>query len=111
VGTLTFPVLSSAACTPFPKATCYTSENDISGLSVTALTIEGAGYRLSGAPIKLGAGGISAKPPSEGDPTVITLPIALSAAQTWSLTEGGGRLPCVGEYRDGLLGRAYTCFG
>jgi len=39
VGTLTFPALTSAACTTtFPPGTCYQSNNDLTGLTVNALT-------------------------------------------------------------------------
>ena len=41
VGTLTFPALTSAACraTP-PTATCFTSNNDIAGVTANKLSID-----------------------------------------------------------------------
>lgn len=109
VGTLTFPDLSSnSACTEEPPIdTCYTSHNDLKGLTVRKLVIDGgAPYVISGEQITLGAEGMEATPavppfPAEGMPRV-TLPMALGAAQTWSLKggeEGGGSL---------LLGGAVT---
>lgn len=100
VGTLTFPNLgSNSACAgAAPTETCGRSNNDIGGLSVSALSIDdggawagGLGYQISGNGITLGAGGITAAPAS-GDTgfngALIDLPITLGANQTWSITGG-----------------------
>lgn len=68
VGTLAFPALTSPACTANPPtATCHQSNNDVSGLNVSALSIDdGVGYQISGKAITLGAGGITASPSDPG---------------------------------------------
>jgi hypothetical protein len=94
VGTLAFPALTSDACAAKPPtATCYTSNNDLSGLKVNALSIDdGAPYNITGNAITLGNGGITAAP-SASDTASATrpalhLPITLSAPQKWSITGG-----------------------
>jgi hypothetical protein len=96
VGTLTFPALSSTACTSRPQtATCYQSTNDQSGLTAAGISIDdGAGYDVTGNGITLGPSGIVAAP-STGDPaapndrfSVVDLPITLGGAQSWSITGG-----------------------
>ncbi len=89
VETLTFPALTEADCSlPF-RTTCYEARNDIGGLSAGGIAIDDeAGYRLTGEPITVGAGGITAAPAS-GEPSgypSFSLPLTLGAAQTWSLT-------------------------
>jgi len=89
---LTFPELTSAACSAH-TATCYTSKNDVMGLNVNAITLDDtAPYFVTGNAITLGAGGISATAPSgccSSYHPQLDLPIALSAAQTWSIDGGG----------------------
>jgi hypothetical protein len=92
VGTLTFPMLTSAACTASPPtATCNGSTNDVTGLTVNALSIDDggqgvSGYFISGNAITLGSGGLTASTNSTslGNPSV-HLPIVLGASQTWSI--------------------------
>src|SRR6266566_7405810 len=87
VGTLTFPLLTNGACTSTPPtATCYHSNNDITGISATAISIDDGGlYLISGNGIALGAGGLTAatSAPLPGHDGV-SLPITLAADQTWS---------------------------
>jgi hypothetical protein len=92
VGTLTFPALTSPACTAKPAtATCYTSTNDVAGLTVNAISInEATGYyNISGNAITLGAGGLTVTAPAGNQyaPT-IHAPITLGAPQTWTINGG-----------------------
>ena len=81
-----FPRLTSGACTASPPtATCYTSHNDLTGLSLGSLQI-GTGYHIDGNAINLGNGGLSNTFAGIGSAQV-ALPIALTANQTWT---GGG---------------------
>lgn len=92
VGTLTFPALTNAACTASPpQQSCYQSTNDVTGISADALVIDdGVDYHISGNSITLGAGGLTAAPSANDNRSggQISLPIALSAPQTWSITGG-----------------------
>jgi Bacterial Ig-like domain (group 3) len=94
VETLAFPALTSPACTAKPPtATCYQSNNDVSGLEVNALSIDdGVPYNITGNAITLGSGGITAAPSASDVGSVtrvaIHVPITLSAPQTWSITGG-----------------------
>jgi hypothetical protein len=99
IGTLTFPALTSGACTSSPATdTCYSSNNDLSGLSASALSIDdaagdgdGHAYSISGSGITLGAGGISATTvvtTGAGSPAELALPIALGADQNWTIDGG-----------------------
>src|SRR5579875_3489913 len=96
VGTLDFPALTSSACTASPRtAACYTSDNNLSGLTAEAISIgDGVPYQITGNPITLGAGGLTAAlsanscPESEFCGPVIQVPLALSAPQTWSISGG-----------------------
>ncbi len=90
IGTLEFPRLSSARCTSNPPtAACSFSVNNLSGLTAEALRIDdSADYLILGEEITLGDGGLSASPAEEpGEFAFATLftPIALDAAQTWSV--------------------------
>lgn len=92
VGTLSFPLLTSPGCTATPPtAACYSSVNDISGLSINALTIDdGAPYTISGNAITLGAGGLTAGTTSPTSAfTSLNLPLTLTASQTWALDGNG----------------------
>ncbi len=93
VGKLTFPLLTSAACTAMPPtAACYRSNNDVTGLNVTGITIDDAGpYLLTGNAITLGAGGLTASTTASDvhiSPT-LSLPVTLAASQTWSIDGHG----------------------
>jgi hypothetical protein len=89
IGTLTFPALTGLSCTTQPPtSTCYSSHNDISGLSVGAISIDnGHNYFLDGEPITLGAGGITASTSAStfGSVASLAMPITLGAAQTWAV--------------------------
>ena len=90
VDTLTFPDLASAGCPA--TATCTLSNNDVSGISATALNIAGRGYGLLGNAITLGGGGLTLtqpSPPASGS-TTISNPIALGADQAWNLSGPAG---------------------
>jgi hypothetical protein len=86
-GMLSFPALSAPACT-----TCYQSSNDVASLSASAISIDdGVPYQITGNGLTLvGAGGITAAPSASdtGASANIALPLALGAAQTWSITGG-----------------------
>lgn len=94
VGTLTFPSLTSPACTANPPtATCYTSTNDVAGLNVNAISINDAtSYTLSGNAITLGSGGLTVSTSAFPSFAELRLPITLGAPQTWSINgpTGGG---------------------
>lgn len=92
---LVFPALASGSCATSPtSATCYASGDDLAGGSAHAISIDdGAGYSISGNAIDLGSGGLTAAP-SGNDPTpvnptsILSLPLTLSAPQTWTITGG-----------------------
>jgi hypothetical protein len=102
-GTLSFPQLTSPACTAAtPTVTCYRSNNNNSGLAANAITIDdsqpyviGGGY-----PISLGSGGLTATPDSANSvpsqPATFDFGFDLSAPQTWSI-DGGS------QQADGLI--------
>jgi hypothetical protein len=88
VGTLTFPELGGTCAAEHPTATCYESEADLAGLTVTALNLEdGSPYRITGNGFTLGSGGLTAsttKTNGSGGMYIET-PIALSSPQTWAV--------------------------
>lgn len=97
VGTVSFPDLTSAACTANPTTdACYQSYNDISGLGVNAISLDDgvqfppSGYSINGDAITLGAGGITAAPSATNSSTGSSwgIPITLAASQTWSIAGG-----------------------
>lgn len=95
LGTLTFPRLTSSACTGSePEGACYESEDDLAGLSAEALKLDdGDGYRIEGNALTLGSGGLAAAPASGSSGAALEeleLPLALGAAQKWSITGRGG---------------------
>ena len=123
---LSFPVLTSSACTSSsstPADTCYTSNNNISGLTPKSLTIatptyssgsaSAPGYYIaggSGYSITLGSGGLTSTesiPGSSFDAgsNIIALPINLGIAQSWSVTGDGPYLP------DGVTGSSADTLG
>ena len=98
VGRLTFAARPEPPCgeQPGEVLACYLSKNDISGLAVNAISIDdGVPYLLSGNPISLGAGGVTASPsasdPRRGAVPQLELPIVLTAPQTWSIAGGHGQ--------------------
>ncbi len=85
-GSLTFPNLSSC---PSGDA-CYTSNNDLTGVSVDGLTIDDRSpYNITGNGFTLGASGLSttANGATLAD-AVFHTPIALGTDQAWSITGG-----------------------
>ena len=90
VGVLAFPRLTGACAAGSPAIACYHSSNDRDGLSADAIFVDdGAGYDIDGRPITLGAGGLtaaSAVADPGNPPSVLSLPIVLGAAQTWTMT-------------------------
>jgi hypothetical protein len=91
--TLAFPALTSAACTSVPAtAACYSADNDVSGLTARAISIDdGVGYSISGDALTLGSGGITATT-SASLPTASTLdfPLTLGSPQTWTISGATG---------------------
>ena len=92
VGTLTFPALSSPACAAEPPTTtCYTSENDVTGLTVNAIALDSAvPYIINSNPLTLGAGGLTANGAATFTGGAVEdlqfdMPITLGAPQTWSI--------------------------
>jgi hypothetical protein len=81
------------------------SENNVSGLSVNAISIDdGVNYNITGNVITLGAGGLTAAPSAKGcsppnlcGPPQLRTPITLGASQTWSIT-GGSKNQQLGLY-------------
>lgn len=91
VGTLSFPALTSGACQGAASDSCYSSDNDINGISANAISIDdGVPYHIFGTGITL-ANGITAAPsandPGQGGPS-LGVPITLGASQTWSVAGG-----------------------
>ncbi|MEA2374635.1 MAG: hypothetical protein QOD53_1098 [Thermoleophilaceae bacterium] len=88
VGTLQFPKLDGCPLTQQSKS-CYSSDNDISGLTATSMSLENTqGYFLAGNALTLGSGGLKAAPETNQcpcNPTLALLPIVLGADQTWSI--------------------------
>jgi hypothetical protein len=97
-GRLTFPARPEPPCGEQHNEfeACYLSKNDISGLAVNAISIDdGVPYLISGNPIRLGKGGVTAAP-SANDPRralvpQLELPIVLTAPQTWSIVGSHGQ--------------------
>ena len=88
VGTLSFPALTSQACTAIlPIDACYASNNDRSGLSVDRVQLDDSvSYGLTGNGFVLGSGGLLASPSQTTvAPELVDVPITLGASQTWSL--------------------------
>jgi hypothetical protein len=86
-GTLTFPDLGSCV----GPATCYTSTNDVSNLSVGGLVFGNASgqYRIGGDSLTLGSGGI-ADAGGGGTGDVVHAPLVVSAgSQTWTVGSAG----------------------
>jgi hypothetical protein len=84
-GVLTFSALAGT-CT-----SCYTSHNDLTGVSATGLVFSNTTgqYRIVGNGLTVGSGGITDNPGGNtGD--VINTPLTLGAAQTWSIGKGFG---------------------
>jgi hypothetical protein len=93
VDTLIFPALTSGACTAVPAtAACYSSNNDVSGLSARAIKIDdGTGYSITGDGLALGSGGITASTAaSSPTPSTLGIPVTLSGAQAWTISGAAG---------------------
>jgi hypothetical protein len=97
VGTLTFPALTSPACTAnSPTDTCYLGYNNVSGLSVNAISIDDGAfgaqvYSMTGEAITLGAGGLTASTSAgSGGAAQLELAITLGASQTWTIDGNSG---------------------
>ena len=93
VGTLDFP---SASCPAQTMSPFCDSTNNIPGLTVEKLEIEGkklaveGDYYLAGEGIMLGEGGLSMSTSAEPSRAAIGLPITIDAQQSWSITGNGG---------------------
>lgn len=92
---LTFPRLTSTACTAEPaEAECYTSNNDLTGLTAKSMQIDdGDEYTIGGGELTLGAGGLNASPSSGSKGAAedyMELPLQLGAAQKWTVTGRAG---------------------
>jgi hypothetical protein len=92
---LSFPHLTEATCaTSSPTEACYTSNNDLAGMTVESMQIDdGDEYFIEGQGVTLGGGGLSASPASgssgsAGD--ILVLPMSLGAPQTWSIAGRSG---------------------
>ena len=91
VGTLTFPSLTSSACTTTPPSdACYATFNDLTGVTASGVVIDSDGaYDIGGEGFWLGAGGLTVESPDGNDsPQTIQPPITLQAPQTWTIDEG-----------------------
>jgi hypothetical protein len=98
VDALDFPALTNSECTAtVPVTPCYTSINDVSGLSVGAISIDdAAGYDIessNGHAVALGSGGLDAAPSADDPATTnafsrLGVPLTLGVPQTWSITGG-----------------------
>jgi hypothetical protein len=86
VGTLDFP---SGACPARTVSPFCDSENDVKGLAVDKLEIEGD-YYLSREGITLGVGGLSMSTSAEQSRAAVGLPITLDESQSWSITGNSG---------------------
>ena len=89
VGTLTFPPLTSSACSASPPTTaCYNSVDDISGLSAAGLAFSGGPYSVSGSDtLAVGSAGVRVSGTSSSFLSEsLSMPLALSAGQTWTLS-------------------------
>ncbi len=88
IGTLSFPALTSSACTASSQlATCYQSNNDRSDLTVDQIAIHDSSYTITGDPVTLD-GGLQTDGPDEFGSAELSLPLTLGADQTWDLSSG-----------------------
>ncbi len=88
IGNLTFPLLSGYAI----------AANDLSGLSINHLSIDGTNaYALNGQGFTLGSGGLSVSETAPGGTNAAQIfnPITLASSQEWDLS-GGGKGQSVG---------------
>ncbi len=95
IGTLTFPRLTSPACTAEPReAECYFSYNDLKGLAAESMQIDdGDEYEIGGEALTVGKGGLGASPStgSSGQAWDYVEPeLHLSAPQKWAVAGRGG---------------------
>jgi flagellar biosynthesis GTPase FlhF len=91
IGTLTFPRLTSTACTVEEEEhPCYISFNDLTGLSAESIQIDdGDGYLIGGETLALGGGGITASPASgaNGPGDLLLMPLELTTSQRWTISQ------------------------
>jgi hypothetical protein len=94
VGTVAFPLLPAAICptSGLGSVPCYGSDDETTGLSIGQLSFDDAApYTISGWPISLGGGGISATTASTSAPhptPTLEMPVTLTAGQSWTLDGG-----------------------
>jgi len=108
VGTLTFPDLNSCDnLTSAPSTACYDSADDIAGLSATGLSFSGGPYDFAGDSagdaLTVGSGGITISPSTSNAFESLSMPLELSATQTWSLN-GASNAPADLETSGGISG-------
>ncbi len=91
---LEFPMLTAGCASSSPADTCYESENNVSGLHLESMRVEDSQtYVIAGEPITLEGGGLTAGPATDTtEPigSIVALPIALGASQTWDIAGQGG---------------------
>jgi hypothetical protein len=95
---LDFPLLTSYACEHESEYhPCYISKNNLNGLSAESMHIDtSADYWIKkGGALTLGSGGLSASPSVETPETLslVFMPIALGAPQTWNIAGFGSGVP------------------
>ncbi len=83
-------------------AHCYQSNNDLSGLTVDSVAIDGGGYTISGNGLSIGSGGMQA---STAGTSTLSAPITLASAQSW-LLHGDGSGSAQLNLTGGLVGVA-----
>ena len=90
---LSFPVLGGDCTSSTPSGTCYVTHNDLTGLSLDSISVDGAAsYTISGNSVSLGAGGLTVIGPNAYTYAneLLGLPITLSADQTWTVGGNNG---------------------
>ena len=92
---LDFPVLAGTCTNSSPSGTCYTTTNDITGLDLPGITVDGAAsYTIAGDAVSLDNGGLTVVNPSASPVaaalTTVSLPISLTADQTWTFGGNAG---------------------
>jgi hypothetical protein len=95
IATLSFPELTSPGCElGNENEACYTSVNDLAGLSAESLQLDdGDDYLIAGDELSLGTGGLTASPPSHSAGpagSFMIMPLQLSASQRWSIADRSG---------------------
>jgi hypothetical protein len=97
-GTLHLGTLGKTCNRQRPTTACYSSKNDVEGLSVNRIDVNStAPYSVTGDGITLGAGGINANAPEQTGfelryaygAAYLGIPITLGANQTWVIDGNG----------------------